>query len=110
MSDDQTQLEIFINQSQREIFTRIARADTTNFTELCKLGGLDPASAFRFSNLSGVDFSDCDLSEFDFTGANLAGANFSDCDLSGFDFTEWSVGLAASRIFFSSSSSTSIGL
>jgi uncharacterized protein YjbI with pentapeptide repeats len=31
------------------------------------LGGLDPANAFRFSDLSGVDFSGCDLSRAFFT-------------------------------------------
>jgi MFS family permease len=40
------------------------------------MGDLDPESSFRFSDLSGVDFSDCDLSGFDFTGADLTGADF----------------------------------
>jgi hypothetical protein len=65
-----------LNQAQSETLTRIVQADTTNFKELCRLAGLDPARAFRFSNLSDVDFSDCDLSGFDFTGANLAGGDF----------------------------------
>jgi hypothetical protein len=61
---------------QSEIVSRIVQADTVNFAELCRLAGLDPVRSFRFSNLSGVDFSNCDLSGFDFTGANLTGANF----------------------------------
>jgi MFS family permease len=77
MSNDKAPREILIDPAQREVFTRIVQADdTTSFTELASWAGLDPASAFRFSNLSGADFSDCDLSGFDFTGADLTGADF----------------------------------
>jgi MFS family permease len=65
-----------LNRDHSEVSNRILQADTTNFIELCRLGGLDRRSAFRFSDLSGVDFSDCDLSGFDFTGANLTDADF----------------------------------
>jgi MFS family permease len=79
---------MLLDQAQREIFARIVRADTASFTELCALGGLDPANAFRFSDLSGVDFSGCDLSRFDFTGADLTGADFRRAEYAGTIFRD----------------------
>lgn len=49
------------------------QASGTNFVQLAELAGLDRASAWRHLNLSGTDFTDCDLRGFDFTGADLRG-------------------------------------
>jgi len=46
-------------------------AETDNFVELGAMVGLDPSKDYRFSDLRGVDFSNCDLRDFDFTGADL---------------------------------------
>jgi Pentapeptide repeats (8 copies) len=46
------------------------------FVELVRQVGLDPATHFRYADLSEVDFSGQNLSEFDFTGSTLLGCNF----------------------------------
>jgi len=51
----------------------ISASQTENFNDLAALCGLNPKTDFRFSNLSGVDFSGCDLLKFDFTGSDLRG-------------------------------------
>jgi hypothetical protein len=56
---------------------RVIRTDISDFLKLVEISGLNPSKDFRFTNLSGVDFSDCDLSGFDFTGASIEGATFS---------------------------------
>lgn len=60
----------------------ILECESDRFTDLVSLSGLEPKSAFKFANLSGVDFSECDLTEFDFTGANLIGCDFSSAEYS----------------------------
>ena len=63
---DELLSEDFANQIE-EIF----HADTDNFSTLAKIAELDPSTSFRFADLEGVDFSNCNLTGFDFTGANL---------------------------------------
>lgn len=50
---------------------RVRMAPTSDFVELVRISGLNPARHFRYANWSGVDFSGVDLGGFDFTGANL---------------------------------------
>lgn len=45
-----------------------------NLSDLIKAAGLQPASDFRYADLSGVDFSGVNFSGFDLTGADLRGA------------------------------------
>ncbi len=52
----------------------LIRSDLTNFVELLSLLDLDPAKDLRCSNLRSVDFSNCDLCGFDFSGSDLRGA------------------------------------
>ncbi|HZF28525.1 MAG TPA: pentapeptide repeat-containing protein, partial [Gammaproteobacteria bacterium] len=52
----------------------LAAGDKT-FAELCKLGGLDPRTDFRWADLHGIDFSGQPLEGFDFRGADLRNAN-----------------------------------
>jgi Sulfatase-modifying factor enzyme 1/Pentapeptide repeats (8 copies) len=56
----------------------VANSVTSNFVELFRLSGLDPAKDCRFADWSGVSFVDCDLNGFDFTGARLWGCQFTD--------------------------------
>src|SRR5689334_22765322 len=65
-----------------EAITRIVETETTAFTQLVEIAGLDPSTDFRFANLTGVDFSGSDLSGFDFTGALLEGAKFDGAQIS----------------------------
>src|ERR1700722_560565 len=61
--------------ARRAEIVRISKKGTS-FIDLVKSSGLDITSDFRFTNLSGVNFSNCDLDGFDFTGARLYGCNF----------------------------------
>jgi uncharacterized protein YjbI with pentapeptide repeats len=51
----------------------IMMAETDDFAELARIAGLDPATAYMHSDLSGCDFAGSDLTGFNFTGANLTG-------------------------------------
>ncbi|MEO0783901.1 MAG: pentapeptide repeat-containing protein [Pseudomonadota bacterium] len=51
----------------------ILTTDESDFVKLAEIGGLDPATAFRYANLRDCDFNGSDLSGFDFTGADLRG-------------------------------------
>lgn len=50
--------------------------DTSDFSKLAAIAGLDITKIFRYADLSNIDFSDQDLNGFDFTGANLSGCKF----------------------------------
>ncbi len=65
----------------------IVNADTDDFLELVKIAELDPSKDFRFANLSGVNFSDLDLTGFDFTGTCIEGCRFRDAKISDAVFT-----------------------
>lgn len=52
----------------------VVNNSNTNFVHLAEIAGLDRALHFQYANLEEVDFSDCDLRGFNFTGANLTGA------------------------------------
>lgn len=49
---------------------------SSKFVDLVLLAGLDPKKHFRDMNLDGLDLSDQDLSNFDFSGSSLEGCNF----------------------------------
>lgn len=60
-----------------EIVNRVASlvdVDETNFVLLARRLTLDPAHDFQNGDLRDVDFSDCNLDGFDFSGADLRGA------------------------------------
>src|SRR4051812_16287445 len=59
-----------------QAISAVLQAKTNDFVELARTAGLDPANAFKYTDLSGCDFSGCDLDGFDFSGANLTGASF----------------------------------
>jgi len=70
----------------------LASDRTSSFAELCKLGGLNPATDFRWADLRGIDLRNEQLSGFDFRGAdlrdaNLRGAQFQPRQLEGADLT-----------------------
>lgn len=54
-----------------EVVEFLSSADT-NFVVLSNKLGLDPRTDFRNADLAGIDFSDCDLSDFVFHGADLS--------------------------------------
>ena len=68
----------------------VRQAGTSNFVELIRMSGLDPAIDLRFADWSEVDFDGCDLAGFDFTGARLCGCNFNGSKIAGarFDASE----------------------
>lgn len=54
-----------------EMLVNMLEADTDIFGELGNIGGMDPATDYRYSDLEGVDFTGTDLTGYDFTGADL---------------------------------------
>ncbi len=54
-----------------EVFDAVLESSSDNFVHLAELAGLRKDKDFRYENLRGVDFSDCDLRGFDFTGSCL---------------------------------------
>ena len=85
----------FLTQDAIARIGAVLRADTDDFAELARIGGLDPATSFRHVDLRGVKFGADDLSGFDFSGADLRGTDIAACDLSGVtwdDETVWPVG------------------
>jgi formylglycine-generating enzyme required for sulfatase activity len=84
-----------------EAYRRIARmlaAETSDFNELVRQAGLDPAKDFRHADLAGscmagadlcgFDFSFSDFRNVDLTNASIAGARFGRADLAGTDLTK----------------------
>lgn len=65
------------------LIRKVKDANATNFVELARIAGLNPASDFRFANLKGVDFSNQDLNGFDFTGALLNECSFLNANIRG---------------------------
>ncbi len=72
----------------------LARAKTQNFTELVRVLGLDPKKDFRLANLTGADFSGCDLRNYNFTGARLLGCTFKNALIAGAVFDQAEIGYA----------------
>jgi uncharacterized protein YjbI with pentapeptide repeats len=58
-------------------------APTTNFVELAKIAGLNPAVAYVGMDLDGCDFSGCVLDGFNFTHCSLMRIKYDDAT----DFT-----------------------
>jgi uncharacterized protein YjbI with pentapeptide repeats len=55
-------------------FQEIIACNSDNFIDLVKVSKLDLKLDFQGVDLSYVNFSDCDLRNYDFTGADLRGA------------------------------------
>lgn len=55
----------------KNLVDRFLRYDSTNFVKQAEFLGLDPKEDFRFIDLADVDFSDSNLTGFDFTGSDL---------------------------------------
>ena len=70
-----------------DAIARVLTAATSNFVELTKMAGLDPAKDFRHANLEDIDFSGCNLSGFDFSGSSFEGATFVNARISGATFS-----------------------
>jgi uncharacterized protein YjbI with pentapeptide repeats len=67
-------VKIVLDKETSERVAAVIEADTDNFVFLANMLGLDPATDFRHSDLTGVDLSNCDLRGYDFSGADLTGA------------------------------------
>ena len=70
---------------RRELLTKISLIEKFQSQEIVKiveLCELDPASFFRFKRLDGTDFSNQDLTGYDFTGSSLAGCNWKNAIIS----------------------------
>ncbi len=72
-----------LSRSDRATLAAIAAANGSTFTELVMIAKLDPATAFREADLSGIDFAECDLSGYDFSGADLTGSSFTHASIEG---------------------------
>src|SRR5713226_4220976 len=70
-------------QIDQKITLILQEPDTADFVRLVEIAGLNPSTDFCFSNMSGVDFSHCDLRKYDFTGASIEGARFDGAQISG---------------------------
>jgi signal transduction histidine kinase len=51
-------------------------SESACFSDLVRASGLNPATDFRFADLSSVDFKGSDLRGYDFTGANLSASRW----------------------------------
>lgn len=83
------------NEAQRMLMAILDAPDEQSFVALARLGGLDPAKAFRHADLTRCDFGDDDLTGFDFSGANLTGATLDRAKIDGLiwdDATIWPEG------------------
>jgi hypothetical protein len=74
---------------------RVLDEPTSDFVELVKVAGLDPAVDLRFGNWAGLDLSGADLRGFDFTGADLTGVRFDNALVAGAIFSGASYDRAA---------------
>lgn len=63
-------------------------SDRTNFCALVERAGLDPAKDLRYGNFSDVDFSGCNLTGYDFTGASLYRCRFDGTQIAGAKFIQ----------------------
>jgi formylglycine-generating enzyme required for sulfatase activity len=66
----------------------VMSSETSDFSELVRIAGLDRRVHLRFADWSGVDFSGSDLRGFDFTGASLCECNFEDALIEGARFDQ----------------------
>lgn len=62
------------SEEDTEAMKAVSDADTDNFVELLRIAGLDPYRDLTCANLTGVDFSNCDVRGFDFTNSDLTGS------------------------------------
>lgn len=65
----------FSDEVQNSI-SRVRKTDTDTFSELVRIGGLNPKEDFKYANLQDVDFTGSNLSEFNFNFADLRGATW----------------------------------
>ncbi len=61
----------------RAKITEILEAETEDLVELMRIADLDPRNCWRYSDLSGVEAGDADVTGWDFCGTNLTEANLS---------------------------------
>lgn len=66
----------------------VMSSETSDFSELVRIAGLDRRMHLRFADWSGVDFRGSDLRGFDFTGASLCECNFEDALIEGARFDQ----------------------
>jgi uncharacterized protein YjbI with pentapeptide repeats len=66
----------------------VLQAETSNFSTLVRMAGLNRYMDFRYADLNGIDFSDSDLIDFDFTGSLLLGCQFTNARIEGALFTD----------------------
>lgn len=66
-------LDELLTCADRALLEAVLDTDETNFVQLGKMLNLNKKTAWQFLNLSGSDFSNCDLRGFNFTGADLRG-------------------------------------
>lgn len=76
----------------------VAQAETENFSELIKIGGLDPTQHLRFADWTDLNFAGCDLRGFDFTGARLHGCDFGGARIAGARFDQAEIDLAETTL------------
>lgn len=67
-------LEDALSDAAKTAVTRVLDSESTNFGNLVRVAGLNPARDFRNADLRDVNFTDTDLRGYDFTGADLRGA------------------------------------
>lgn len=63
-------------------------SDRSNFCALVERTGIDPARDLRFGNFSDVDFGNCNLHGYDFTGSALYGCSFRNARIVGAKFAQ----------------------
>lgn len=71
---DSAFLSADVSTSDKERMLLLIEHESTNFVKLVDALGLDRATQFRHVDLSFVNFDNCDLRGFDFTGSCLKGA------------------------------------
>lgn len=63
---------MILDTKRDDSITKLLLCSETNFVELTKVAGLNPARDYVGSDLSRVDFSNCDLRGYNFSDANLS--------------------------------------
>lgn len=66
-------LEDLLSTSDVRLLEHVLQEPESNFVRLGEILKLNKRSAWRYLNLAGTNFSNCDLRGFDFTGADLRG-------------------------------------
>lgn len=67
----------FTQDELRRLLAVLDAPEEMGFVALARVGGVNPAKAFRSANLRDIDFGEDDIAGFNFSGAQLDG-----CDLS----------------------------